>query len=193
MYATSLFFERGECVILYCALGRMGVMRQDLLWKWVLDEVIDDLLLFVEPGIGEGLDLGRGCDFLDKELTEIHGGPPSNRVVDKLVKLYLRDGTDRWMLLHVEVQGYYDGSFARRMFEYYVRLFGKHKQPVAAIAVFTGKDKMPGSYEDRILWMRTRYDYKTLHITDYPDEVLKVSMNPFATVVWVAKETHIAA
>ncbi len=37
--------------------------------------------------------------------------------------------------------------------------------------------------------MRARYEYKTLCITDYPDEVLEASMNPFATVLLVAKET----
>ena len=46
-------------------------------------------------------------------------------------------------------------------------------------------------YEDCLLWMRTRYEYKTLHITDFSDDVLKASMNPFAAVVWVAKETQI--
>jgi predicted transposase YdaD len=37
--------------------------------------------------------------------------------------------------------------------------------------------------------MRARYEYKTLAITDYPDEVLEASINPFAVVLLVAKET----
>jgi hypothetical protein len=75
------------------------------------------------------------------------------------------------------------------MFEYYTRLFSKYGRPVAAIAIFTGRGgKMPAMYEDRCLWMRARYEYKTLNIADYSDEVLAVSTNPFAAVLLVAKE-----
>jgi hypothetical protein len=168
--------------------------KYDILWKGMIENVMEDLLLFVDPDIGKELDLERGFEFLDKELAEMYPDPekPSNtRIVDKLVKVFLRDGSERWMLLHVEVQGKNDKNFARRMFEYFIRLFSKHGHPVTAIAVPTGKDgkEMPAAYEDRCLWMRARYEYKTLCITDYPDEVLKASMNPFAVVLMVAKET----
>ena len=46
--------------------------------------------------------------------------------MDKLVKIFLRDGSERWMLLHVEVQGNKEKDFARRMFEYFIRIFSKH-------------------------------------------------------------------
>ena len=65
-----------------------------------------------------------------------------------------------------------------------------NRYTLVSIAVLTGKDgkEMPAAYEDRCLWMRTRYEYKTLCITNYPDEVLKASKNPFAAVMMVAKE-----
>jgi hypothetical protein len=167
--------------------------KYDMLWKGMIEEVMADLLLFVDSEIGKQLDLGRGFEYLDKELAEIYPEPekPGNtRVVDKLVKVFLRDGAERWMLLHIEIQGKKDKDFPRRMFEYFIRVFSKHGQPVAAIAVLTGKygNKMPGAYEDRCLWMRARYEYKTLRITDYSDDTLRANMNPFATVMLVAKE-----
>jgi len=81
------------------------------------------------------------------------------RVVDKLVKVFLRDGIERWILLHVEVQGNNGKQFPGRMFEYFVRLY-KRGRPVAAIAVLTGKDgrKRPGIFEDRCLWTCVRYE-----------------------------------
>jgi len=167
--------------------------KYDILWKGMIENVMEDLLLFVDPEIGKELDLERGFVYLDKELAEMYPDPekPSNtRIVDKLIKVFLRDGSERWMLLHLEIQGSNDKNFARRMFEYFIRLFSKHGHPVAAIAVLTGKGgkDMPAVYEDSCLWMRTRYEYKTLCITDYPDEVLKASRNPFAAVMMVAKE-----
>jgi hypothetical protein len=45
--------------------------KYDILWKGMIAEVMEDLLLFVEPGIVEELDLGRGFIFLDKELVTL--------------------------------------------------------------------------------------------------------------------------
>jgi hypothetical protein len=170
--------------------------KYDILWKGMIEEVIEDLLLFLEPDIGKELDFERGFEFLDKELAEMHPEPdkPSNtKVVDKLVRIYFRDGRERWVLLHLEVQGNNDKDFARRMFEYYIRLFTKYGHPVVAIAIFTGKDgkKIPAMYYDHCLWMRSRYEYKTLNIADYSDEILMASRNPFAAVILVAKEVFL--
>ena len=58
-----------------------------------------------------------------------------------------------------------------------------------AIAIFTGRDgnRMSAVYEERCLWMYARYEYKTLRLVDYSDEVLQASLNPFAAVMLVAK------
>jgi hypothetical protein len=117
-------------------------VKYDTLWKGLIEEVMEDLLLFVDPEIGKELDLERGFEFLDKELEDMYPEPkkPSKvKVVDKLVRVYLRDGGERWMLLHLEVQGSKDKNFARRMFEYYIRILIKHGQPVAAVAILNGK------------------------------------------------------
>ena len=166
--------------------------KYDMLWKGMIEVVMADLLLFVDPDIRKELDLERGFEFLDKELAVIYpGGKASHaRVVDKLVKVYLRDGTEHWILLHVEVQGRNGKEFPERMFQYFVRLLTKRGHPVAAIALLTGKDghSRPGVYEYRCLWTTARYEYKTLCIADYSDEVLAASSNPFAAVIQVAKE-----
>jgi hypothetical protein len=167
--------------------------KYDALWKSVLEEVMKDLLLFVEPDIGKELDLDRGFQYLDKELSEMYPQPttPSrSRVVDKLVKVYLRDGSERWMLLHLEVQGSNSKEFPRRMWEYFARLFLKHGHSVAAIAILTGKGgkNSPGVFEDRCLWMRARYEYKAISIKDYSDQELQASTNPFAVALLVARE-----
>lgn len=59
----------------------------------MLEEVFMDLLRFIDPHIDKELDLSRGVEFLDKELAEMYPEPEkksSTRVVDKLVKVYLR-------------------------------------------------------------------------------------------------------
>ncbi|HEV3324841.1 MAG TPA: hypothetical protein VG052_04530, partial [Puia sp.] len=115
---------------------------------------------------------------------------PGTRVVDKLVKVFLRNGGERWMLLHVEVQGKNEKGFAERMFRYYYRILDRHDRDVAAISILTGRDgkNVPEKYERLCLWGRALYEYKTLCITDYTDEALSASNNPFAIVLLVAKE-----
>jgi len=162
-----------------------------MLWKSMIEEIMADLLLFVDPEIGKELDMDRGFEFLDKELADIFPDPKASNIkaVDKLVKVFLCDGTERWVLLHVEVQGKNGKEFPTRMFEYYTRL-RRHGRPVAALAILTGEEgkKGPGVYEDRCLWTSVRYEYKTLRLVDYTDEVLIASTNPFAAVLLVAKE-----
>lgn len=40
-----------------------------MLWKGVIEEIMEDLLLFIDPDIGKELDLERGFEYLDKGAT----------------------------------------------------------------------------------------------------------------------------
>ena len=44
------------------------------------------------------IDWERGYNFLDKELQQ--------RFVDKFVQVWLKDVTEQWVLIHLEVQSY---------------------------------------------------------------------------------------
>ena len=56
---------------------------------------------------------------LDKELNTITKGSDSGkRLVDKLFKIFLKDGREQWVLVHLEIQGKYDADFPKRMFTY---------------------------------------------------------------------------
>jgi len=86
----------------------------DYLWKGVLEDVFDDFLRFMHPNADEIFDFERGITFLDKELEQLF--PPekdefSVKVIDKLAKLYTREGTEEWVLIHCEVQAKYSMTF----------------------------------------------------------------------------------
>ncbi|MBS1662213.1 MAG: hypothetical protein JST68_14305 [Bacteroidetes bacterium] len=168
--------------------------KYDMLWKGMLEEIIEDLLLFVDPEISKELDLEKGFQFMDKELAALSpepNTPSSTKVVDKLVRVFSREGGEQWMLLHLEVQGgKKNNGFPQRMFEYYARLYSKYSKPIAAIAILTGPpgNRQFATFEDTCLWTKVRYDYKTISITDYSDETLAASNNPFAIVMMVAKD-----
>jgi len=167
--------------------------RYDPYWKGVLEEVFDDFLRFVFPNADEDLDLKKGFQFLDKELGAMYPQPETpghTRYVDKLAKVSLRNGKKRLILVHVEVQGYYDPEFSSRMFNYYYRILDRFAQPVTAIAIFSGADgkRMPTCYEDQCLGTRLVYQYNTIRVIDYPDNILEQSENPFALVLLIVKK-----
>lgn len=167
--------------------------QNDILWKGMLEEVFGDLLQFVFPDASRIFDLERGFEFLDKELTIMNPRPnqkPNTRFVDKLVKVFLRDGSEEWVLCHIEVQGTNDKEFAKRMFQYYARIFDRFDKPLTAIAIFTGKDgkKLPNIYVRKYIGSEITYKYNTLCILDYDDRTLAATPNPFALVMLAAKK-----
>ena len=166
--------------------------RYDPLWKSVLEGVFDDFLRFVFPNADKELDLRKGFDFLNKELVAMEPepeNPGSTRYADKLVKVFLRNGKERWILVHVEIQGYHDPEFSWRMFRYYYRILDRFSNPITAIAIFSGADgkKMPASFEDQCLGTRLVYQYNAIRVLDYADKDLEQSQNPFALVLLIVK------
>jgi len=57
------------------------------------------------------------------------------RYADKLVRVWLNSGEEKWVLVHIEIQGQRDTDLAERMFVYNYRCYDRFKQPVASLAV----------------------------------------------------------
>jgi len=166
--------------------------RNDLLWKGVLEDLFDDFLRFFYPEADKLFDLNKGFEYLDKELDQLF--PPdadtyATRYVDKLVKVFTRTGGEEWILVHVEVQGYTDHDFAKRMFQYFNRILDQYDKPITAFAIFadTNKSFHPQYYEREFLGTRVYYSFNTYKIIDQSDAELEASNNPFAMAVLSAK------
>lgn len=169
--------------------------KDDQLWKSLLEDVFDDFLRFAFPEADKIFDMVRGFEYLDKELNELTPEPnlPSQtRFVDKLAKVYRKNGKEEWLLIHIEVQsaGSKHTPFPERMFQYYYRLFDRYKKPITAIAILTGPNnhKIPNRFEYHFLGTHHIYQYNTLKISQFTDEELEKSNNPFALVVLAAKK-----
>jgi len=167
--------------------------KYDELWKGLMEEVFEDFLHFVFPRADELFDLQRGFDFIDKELIEKNPEPgegSNTRFVDKLVKVFLKDGNEHCFLVHVEIQGQRDKLFAERMFRYYYRIFDWHRRPVTAVAIFTGQDgkTMPDRYHHEFMGTELRYKYNSLYVTEHTDEEVSHGSNFFSLAFLAAKK-----
>lgn len=167
----------------------MKPIRKDILWKAVIEDFFSDFLTFFYPEALEIFDFSKGFEFLDKELEQIILPSSSkNRIADKLVKVYTKDGIEQWILVHIEVQGYEDDEFAERMFTYFYRIYDKYRKDIAAMAIFTDDNPKfhPKSFQKSFLRTGIIYNYETFKLSDYKPKDFQNSNNPFAIVMETA-------
>jgi hypothetical protein len=126
----------------------------DTPWKKVLDIYFEDFVAYCWPEQYSKIDWKKGYKSLDKELSKIsRNAPVTNRIVDKLVEVYLKNGDEAYVLIHIEVQGQSDVDFEKRMFIYRLRLRDLYDKPIASLAVLIDTDQnwRPGVYREE-LW-----------------------------------------
>ncbi len=85
-------------------------MSEDAAWKEVLTHLFQEFMEFFFPHIAADIDFSCGYKFLDKEFQQIvRGAETGRRIVDKLVQVCLKNGKEKWILIHIEVQGQGEG------------------------------------------------------------------------------------
>lgn len=157
-------------------------------WKEALEKYFEAFMLFFFPVVHAAIDWARGYEFLDKELEKcMRGAALGQRRVDKLIKVYLPDGRETWLLIHIEIQGYYDKDFKKRMFIYYYRLFDRYAVEVVSMAVLSDDDPnyRPGEYRTERWGCEHIFRFPVAKVLDYGEdwERLERDPNPFAMVV----------
>jgi predicted transposase YdaD len=107
--------------------------------------------------------------------------------VDKLVQVYRLDGTEDWLLVHVEVQSQTDNDLPWRMYQYYHRIADRYKKAVVSLAVLADEQASwrPQVYEQAHWGCKLRFEYLICKLLDYnrTSEELGADLNPIAVVV----------
>lgn len=166
--------------------------RYDLLWKTIIENVFEDFLRFFFPEAAEIVDFDRGVTYLEQEFQQTFrpdGEQFDPRRVDKLIKVYTRQGKEQCILIHVEAQGYHETGFAKRMFRSFLRIWDKYELPFAVLVIFTEDSKSfkPDRFELDLMDTHIGYRYKVYKILEQDEQKLQQSDNPFAMVILAAK------
>jgi hypothetical protein len=113
--------------------------------------------------------------------------------VDKLIRVWRKDGRETWILIHIEVQSQRDPRFPLRMFQYASRIQNRYKRLPVSLAILG--DEFPDWRPIRFVHRRWgsglvfRFlTFKLLDLTANAD-ALQTHSNFFATVA----EAHLAA
>jgi predicted transposase YdaD len=165
------------------------MLTQDKLWKAIFEDFFPNAVAFYFPNLHSAIDWSRGFSLLDKELKQIFPeSEETHRRVDLLVQVWLLDGSERYLLIHVEVQGYKDPNFPNRMFVYFYRLTDRFSVPVVALALLTDSDKTwtPDRYEYVCEDTQLTYRYKAYKLANYSPGDFDKDPNPWALVMKAA-------
>ena len=143
---------------------------------------------FFFPHIHAEIDWSKGYEFLDKELEKIvRDAETGRRYADKLVKVFLLNGGETWLLIHIEIQDDRDNEFEKRMFVYNYRISDRYDREVVSLAVLTDKSSKwrPGKYTRGRWGCETVFRFPVIKLTDYRKkwEKLEQDQNPFSLVV----------
>ncbi|GFE71940.1 transposase [Chroococcus sp. FPU101] len=157
-------------------------------WKEALGLYFQPFMVFFFPQIEANIDWRKGYEFLDKEFQQIVRDAELGRIyADKLVKVWRGDGSEIWVLIHVEVQSQVQSSFAERMYVYNYRIFDLYRRPVVSLAVLADEQDSwrPSAYRYSLWGCRVSLEFPIVKLLDYQtrSDLLSENPNPFAVIV----------
>ena len=167
----------------------------DEAWKKVMERFFPQLLRFFIPKLYEDVDFSKGVFFLDKEMEQLSlRSVKGAKYVDKLARVYLKDGGEQWILIHIEVQGYPDEEFSERMFRYFYRIFDRYGKRVVSVAILTGSEIGigDGRYELRAYGSGVEFRYLAFRLMEYDRDKVERDENPIGMVVLICQEREVA-
>jgi len=82
-------------------------IHYDELWKDAVENLFPYFIKLIAPDFYPRVNWSKPISFLDQELHQISlRSEETKRFVDRLVCVWMLNGEERWVLVHVEVQGY---------------------------------------------------------------------------------------
>ena len=161
-------------------------------WKEAVEHYFPEFIGFYFPEAYAQIDWSKEHVFLDQELRAVvQDAELGKRFVDKLVRVTALNGDEKWIYIHIEVQGTRQAGFAKRMFVYNYRIYDRYDKPVASLAVLADEyaNWRPDYFSYNVLGSETSIRFPIAKLTDYHDKVdeLLAADNSFAVVT----ATHI--
>lgn len=163
----------------------------DTQWKEVISSLFPDFIKFFLPYAYKLIDFQQPIEFLEQELHLLIADKYKvGKVVnDKLVKVKLKNGEEKWILIHIEVQSSFESGFNERMFTYFYRILDRYNQKVTALAIYTGQDvpKNHNQYEYNFFGTEVLYKFNSFLVKNQKEKELIDSKNPFSVVILASK------
>jgi len=168
---------------------KISNVDQDGLWKKIIADLLEDFLLFFLPELFEKIDFTKPPDFLQQELfSVIIEKKKGRKIADQIVKVHLKDGQEKWILIHIEVQSDVDLEFPKRMFQYFYRIYDRYDKEIVAMAIQTGMYEriIPNAFEYAYFGTQISYVYNQYTLMEQNISELEQSPKLFSKAVLAA-------
>ena len=157
-------------------------------WKEAISLYFRPFMKFFFPRIEEEIDWGRGYEFLDQEFQQVVREAETGKAyTDKLVKVWRVNGTEIWVLVHIEVQSQAQEEFPERMYVYNYRIYDRYRKPVVSLAILADESVAwrPDRYREELWGWYVEMGFPTVKLLDYRERMgeLEENSNPFAVIV----------
>lgn len=112
------------------------------------EALVRDFLPFFLPQLHPDIDYSKPIIFLSQDIFKIEGGEgkKDDQVLDLLIQVTLKNGTEELVYIHVEIERGNKGNFSERMYNTHRRLRDKFGKNIIGLAIFLG-NKIPKSFD----------------------------------------------
>ena len=160
-------------------------IQYDKNWKEAVTHMIRPFVGFFMPKLYNDIDWSVEPQFLEQELHSALNIKKGKRITDKLVKVRLLNGEERWIFIHIEFQSDGNKVIGLRMYRYYRRIYDLYGKEITAIVIYTGNSipKMHNRYEHTVYGTSIIYIFNSYAIIKQDEASLLADPNPFSIVV----------
>ena len=104
------------------------------------------------------------------------------------MQVSLKNGKERWILIHAEAQGYDDKNFPECMFQTFYRLRDRYHKDSVSIVLYTspGKKHHASEYRNAFLGKELIYQFHAFSLVDYTPAKLRETDNIFSIIMEAA-------
>lgn len=167
-----------------------GQIKPDDLWKSLIAFFFFELIHFFFP---ERVASKRITQMtpLDKECNQlIPHAYQRTRYADKLVKVIFDHEESHPVYFHIEIQGYKDREFSKRMYVYDYRIFDRYGEDIEKLAIFDRPSALPNSLTYSRTSMRRKLEMAYYHykIWEADAAFLENHLNPLAQALLAVKK-----
>lgn len=178
------------------AYRKKRLLTQDQLWKLIIGKIPEPCIRFFFPEWVDKIDFSRPFDMLDKELKRLlPKGKTPNRIVDVLMRVYLKNGETKSFLIHIEVQSYFEAIFPKRVYQYHYRISDTFGEPIETLAIMIDNNPnyRPTEHLEVCGQTGVRFWFRLFKLLDNPPPYVGKEDNVFSLIMetaWYALEKN---
>ncbi len=160
-------------------------------WKQIFTDFFEEGIQFITPSLWLMIDWSRGYEFLEQELYEIKKTRfRGAKLCDKLAKVWLLNGEELFLLVHVEIESNPKVGFALRFFWYRILILDKHKtERIYSLAIYTGNPSpnQVKEYKFQLIDNEISFKFPAIKVWELSERALAKSDSVFALMLLAQK------